>query len=115
MTTRDDFQAVLARNRRAMDAERREFAAQAMAAVKRNSSGETFDYVAYARTMRDLAPLFDAWYGRFPGDERARFWRLILADARQARALAFQRSVALVREKIQPARGLLAAIQREAE
>lgn len=115
MSARTDFIALFLRQRRHMDAERREFARRAVAILRRNSAGEeTFNAVAYTRTMRDLEPLLTEFYGAFPGDTRARFWRVILAESRAARLLAFQRSVALLRERVRGERGLFRAIEREA-
>jgi hypothetical protein len=113
VTLRSDLLTLLERNRRRMDAERREFAKRAVEIVTRNSPGERFDQLAYVRTRNALEPLFDAYYGQFPSDRRARFWALIVEEARLARALAFRRAVQDVRRRLKSEPGLLRAIRWE--
>ncbi|MBA3580734.1 MAG: hypothetical protein H0W42_12215 [Gemmatimonadaceae bacterium] len=104
---------MLLRNRRALDAERREFAAQAMAVVRRHAKGERFDAMAYARTMRDLGPILDEFYGAYQGDLSGRFGRLILNQCRAARGLAFGRAVRDVRQRLKREPVLARLIERE--
>lgn len=115
MTPRGDFALILQKNRRAVDAERREFARRVVEAVKRHGAGrERFDALAYARTMRDIDPILTEWYGRWPGDEAARFSRLILAQCRAARGFAFQRARADVRRRLRREGAVVRMIEREA-
>lgn len=114
-TTKTDLTRILARNRRALDAERRELAARVVASIERHGAGrERFDTMAYALVRRDLEPMLSEWYGAFPNDERARFMRLILAQTRAARALAFRRAVQDIRRRLRRERNLLAAIEAAA-
>lgn len=115
MTARDDFRAVLIRNRRRMDAERREFAARAVAILQAAThSDPVYTPTAHARTMVELEPLLSEFYGSFPGDERARFWRLMVTEGWAARGLAFQRAVQDVRRRLKGEPELLRAIRKEA-
>ena len=89
----DDFLAVLRRNRTHMDAERREFAQRAVEILKTATHNDSvYSPISHARAMVELEPLLSEFYGSFPGDERARFWRLMLDECRAARGLAFQRA-----------------------
>lgn len=115
MTARDDLTRILARNRRAMDAERRELAAWVDAILAAETRGrDTFDALAYVRVQRALQPVFDAFYGRWPGDEQARFLRLMLAQTRAARGLALRRAVQDIRRRLRRETDVLAAIEAEA-
>lgn len=115
MTPRADVALILSRNRRAMDAERQELAGRIVAVVKRHGAGrDTLDALAYQRTMRDVDPILAEWYGRWPNDEAARFWRLILEQCRAARGLAYQRAVADVRRRLRREPALLERIEGEA-
>lgn len=115
MPPRSDFLRVLSRNRRAMDAERREFAERAVAILKRNMvRQERFTLVTYSLTMIELDPLLTEFYGAFPGDFRGQFGRLMLEECRAARGLAFQRAVQDVRRQLTGEPTTLNAIEREA-
>lgn len=114
-TTKTDLTRAQTRTRRALDAERRELAARVVASIERHGSGrEPFDPLAYALTMREVDEIMAIWYGRWPGDETARFWRLILDQCRVARRLAFQRAVQDIRRRLRGDRALLRAIEAEA-
>lgn len=114
MSTRLDFIGVLARNRRRMDAERREFARQVLDVVARNSPGERFDQLAYVRTRQQMVPVLDTFYGMYPGDRRARFWRLMANECRAARVLAFQRAMQDVRQRLRTEPALIRSIREAA-
>ena len=115
MTSRTDFLAVLLRDRRSMDAERREFARRAESMVEASARGANrFDQTAYHLTMLEMERLFDEFYGRWPGDPNARFWTLILAECRAVRALAFRRAVQDVRRRLRAYPEILRAIREEA-
>lgn len=112
---RDDFRRLLARHRRRMDAERREFAERATEIVRRAASArETFDGFAYTLAMRDIDALLSEFYGAFPHDRRARFWWLILDECRAARVLAFGRGVQEVRRHLRGERDMLRRIEEVA-
>ena len=115
MSERADFLAVLRRNRWRMDAERRAFAQRAVDILERVTQGDqVLTYVAYARVMVELEPLLSEFYGSSPGDERARFWRLIVDECWAVRGLAFQRAVQDVRKRLKNEPTLLRAIREEA-
>lgn len=113
MTSRDDFAFLLRRNQRRMNAERRAFAEAVVSAMEApgRDPGRPFDQLAYMQVSRALGPILDDYYGRWPGDRDARFWRLMVDDCRQARALAFQRSVQEVRQRLKGAPEVLTAIR----
>jgi hypothetical protein len=135
MTEREAFQATLRRNQRAIDAERREFADRVSEVVAghlgyrrqrtrlqrlgdwvmRRVFGRqppALDMLRYALIRRDLEPIFDEFYGQWPGDRRARFWRLIVTECRDVRAGRFAVAVRDVRRRL-PA-DLRRAIETEA-
>ncbi len=114
MTARSDFAAVLARQRREMDAERAAFAERAVAAVRAQSGGDTFDAFAYRRSMIAIDALLGEFYAAHNGDMGGRFGRLILRQCRAARAMAWGRAMAGARRKLRRQPDLLAAIRREA-
>lgn len=115
MSSHADFLAVLRRNRRSMDAERREFAQRAVEILERVTQGEqVFTYVAHARAMVELEPLLSEFYGSFPGDERARYWRLIIDECWAARGSVFQQAVQDVRRRLKREPTLLRVIREEA-
>lgn len=113
MSEREAFRLTLLRNERAMNRERREFADAVMAAMQsmQRLSGERFDQFAYMRTMRALDPIFDAWYGQWPGDRRARFWQLIVGQCRDAWVERFQAAVRDVRQRMRTSPDLIRAIR----
>ena len=116
MTPRADFQTILLRQRRRMDAERRQFAVAAVGAIKatQRGDGRVFDTLAYALAMREIDVLMGEFYGQWPGDRRARFWRLILNECRAARGLAFQRAIQGVRRRLKAHPDLMRKIRAEA-
>lgn len=115
MTPLADFLAILQRNRRRMDAERREFAQRAVGILERVTRGEqVFTRVAHARAMVELESLLSEFYGANPSVVGGRFGRLMLDECRTARALAFQRAVQDVRKRLKREPGLLRAIREEA-
>jgi hypothetical protein len=117
VTARADFLDILGRNRRRMDAERRDLAQRVSAAIKASaaSSDAPFDLVAYSRVRIALEPILDEFYGTSPNVVGGRFGRLILDQCRAARALAFQRSVQDVRKRLKRHPALLTAIRDEAK
>jgi hypothetical protein len=114
--TRDDFAFLLRRNERRMNAERRTFATAVVDAIRATQTreGQVFDVYAYVRIQHTLRLLYDEFYGAFPGDQRARFWRLTLDDCREARALAFQRAAQDVRRRLRTVPALIRAIREAA-
>jgi hypothetical protein len=96
-----------------MDLERRVFSRRVAAAVRRVA-------VIYPE-MNDLAlealdfalrPIFVEWYGRFPGDPEARFYRLILQETGRAVSLVAQREREHVTKKLLPYPQLLEAVSK---
>ena len=134
MSERADFQVTLRRNERRMNAERREFADRVSAViaghigyrrqrsrlqrlgdwVMRRVFGHrlpALDTLSYALIRRDLEPIYDEFYGQWPGDRRARFWRLMLEQCRLAWAGRFQAERADVRRRLRAYPDLLRAIE----
>lgn len=88
MTTETERDRALRRAERALDAERAAFATATLAAFTRRTAGpHGYDAQALVQLGDDLRPLFDALYGRFPGDlDRATIGVLTLDQSDQARA-----------------------------
>jgi hypothetical protein len=106
---------VLVPHERWIDAERRVFAREIVAAIQRATAGrEQFDVMAYALSRREVDRVFDIWYGRYPGDVRARFPRLIVEQCRAVRGIAFQRSSTDVERRLKAHPDLMRAITAEA-
>src|SRR5437868_13243690 len=113
MTHRADFLAVLLRHQRRVDAERRAFAQRVSEVVRRTIAGrETFDWLAYQRISLELEPIYNEWYGQWPNDRRARWYRLIVDECRRAKVVPIQRAVEDIRQRL-PA-PIWRAIEREA-
>lgn len=114
MTPRADFLAVLLRNQRRMDSERRAFAERVSDVVAVHiKDRETFDVLAYTMISRDLEPIFREWYGIAPNDTRARYLKLIQRECRKAKAVPIQRAVADVRRRLERYPEVLRAIRSE--
>lgn len=93
--------SLLLRNR--MDKERSAFARRAVAAVRIVArTHPEMNETAFFEIDRLLRPIVAEWYGRFPGDPEARFFRLILQETGRAVSLAAQREREDVTKKLLP-------------
>lgn len=73
---------------RRINRERAAFSAAVAEVIRSSAPGESFGPQEYAAVQRNLESVLDAFYGRYPGDEAARFYRVIVENARQARLAA---------------------------
>lgn len=108
------FLRMMARQRRAFDAEAVELRDRLVASIARHGKGrESFGPIERALVLRDLDRILDDYYGRYPGDEQGKLWRLILDQCRLARRGRFLASWLLARDILrQRAPDVLRALQR---
>lgn len=113
---RNPLDALLLAHEERMDAERREFAEAVGGVIRATQTrdGMAFDAFAYARVRFTLRPVFDEFYGRYPGDVGCRFGALMLQQTRAVRALAFALETDDIERHLQPHPDLLRAIKAEA-
>lgn len=97
-----EFVRLLTRDRERIDRERLAFLARVQDAIAATLGDEAalYDTQAHARLSAALGPIFDEFYGRYPGDLSARFTGAILDSSRESRIVAFDRSVQLARDRL---------------
>lgn len=89
--------------RKRMDLERRAFTRRCVAAIRKVAQRhEVMSPAALAEIRIALEPILEEWYGRFPGDEQARFWRLITQETARATSLAARREREMVTRILTP-------------
>jgi hypothetical protein len=109
---RQELLGLLLGNQRRIDRQRRELARRVVAGLEQSIRGRgQFDVMAHALTMREVDRVFDDYYGRFPGDESARFLHVILEGARRAWIVALRRQQQAISALLRDSPGLLPAIR----
>lgn len=83
----------------AVDEVRAEFARR-VTAILAGIDGETFGALEYRAALGRLEGVLDEFYGRWPGDERARFLEVIAGTARAARVRAVEEDAAATRRLV---------------
>jgi hypothetical protein len=115
MTPRADFLAVLLRQQLRMDAERRAFAGEVMDVVRGDIARWQVPGPLLADLMtRDLEPVYDRWYGRFPGDVVARWYQVIVSECHAAKLVPIQRAVEEVARRLKAHPAVLREVLKEA-
>lgn len=92
MTQRSELLLLFKLLRRRMDQERSAYTRALMRATRKAiGSDHPMDALTLAKIQNAREAVSDEWYGRFPGDESGRFYRLMVEQSRLAYRMAAAR------------------------
>jgi hypothetical protein len=114
MTQQQELLILFKLLRRRMDQERRAYTRALMRAT-RSAIGKDrpMDALTLVQIQQAREAVSDEWYGRFPGDESGRFYRLMVEQSRLAYRMAAARERATVLAQVEGFPSLVDLVTRE--